>query len=45
MAIVDSSRRFCGSIGDKSVKLLSDLLVFWRVEPDLVPVFTLGKTS
>ena len=45
MAIVDSSRRFGGSIGDKSVKLLSDLLVFRRVEPDLVPVLALGKTS
>lgn len=45
MAIVDSSRRFGGSISDKSVKLLSDLLVLWRVEPDLVPVLSLRKTS
>jgi hypothetical protein len=45
MAIVDSSRRLGGGIGDKSVKLLSYLLVLWRVEPDLVPVFALRKTS
>jgi phosphohistidine phosphatase SixA len=45
IAIVDSSRRFSDSIGDKSVKLLSDLLVLWRLEPDLVLVLTLRKTS
>jgi len=45
MAIVNSPRRFGGSIGNKSVKLLGDLLVFWRIEPDLVPVLALRKTS